>query len=517
MGKWIERFGKKKIAAAGIFLAAVVGTGLYIQFFSPRDSADRGNMGMSPKEDRRENMIVASGLTATGILEEKYELDFLETALYVEESYLSIGDEVEKGVPIFKVSDETLREAKEEVERAAREAELAYREGIITYETEKLEAESIYEKADINREYAQTVYENSLFQEKQKIAELTRQEEEAQALYDEYKAALENDYYRTYYCLDELRETYYDNFTFLMDLYEKWEIEELKDSQPNGGGSSTENAETLKSVDAMESMSVMDNMGDMGGDGKGENSFYNEDAGKISVYEMMEELVKKNGEEYEAALENYEKDRKTAEASLDLAKSNLAKIQAELAEAQIACEKQSIQGKMEYETTMTESKNAKNVYEMTVQKLDDELEALKKEMEEAEENRKLFEDTVGDGYFYTGGTGVVMMNMVRKGSYLTGESILLAYNNPDSVTVAVSVGQKDIAEVGIGDRAYVSVNGHGEYQGTVISIDPVSVSNSRASAAYTVNIELEGDTSGLESNLTAYAYLGAEHVKEKNE
>ena len=38
-------------------------------------------------------------------LDETWELDFLQTALYVEESYLSMGDKVEEGTAVFKVSD----------------------------------------------------------------------------------------------------------------------------------------------------------------------------------------------------------------------------------------------------------------------------------------------------------------------------------------------------------------------------------------------------------------------------
>lgn len=514
----------KKILLGGMLLLIIAVIIFVCVYFFMIKKSEGDMRGVPPEMNHMgENVVSASGLTSTGMTEEEYELDFLETQLYVEESYLSMGDTVEAGTAVFKISEESLAQAREELENLVKESELAYRQGVIDYEAGLLDTESTYKKAEVNKKYVQAEYDSSLQESKEKVEELKEQAEEAQELYDEYKAVVENDYYYTYYNLKELQDVYYDNFTFLMDLYEKWDIEGLNDKYPNHTTSSAAQSTTQTSageaVQESAGGSGMSGGGGMssgggaaggmsGGGTSGGTSGSSDESSKLTVYEMMEELVEANGEEYETAKESYEKDTMMAEASLDAAKSNLTTLQAELAQAQLAYEKQVILSKADYDTTVAESENAEAVYQTAVQKLEEELESLKDTKEEAEDNLEVFESTIGDGYFYTKSAGTIVMNRVRTDSYLSAEDIILAYSNPETVTVEASVSQSDISKVAVGDSAYVSISGYGNYEGKVTAIDPVSSSSSRSSVTYSVTVELSGDISGLESNLTAYTYIG---------
>ncbi len=448
-----------------------------------------------------EDIVTATGLTSTGMTEEECDLDFLETSLYVEEKYLSIGDQVEEGTPVFKISDESLKEAQEELDNAVTEADLGYRQGVITYEQEKLEAENAYSKAEINKEYAQAEYDSSLEETKQQVEDLTEQVEEAKELYDEYCAVVESDYYYTYYNIKELKDTYYDNFTFQMNLYEEWDIEGLNDKYP--GGASEKSSEGAGDEGNVEMGGQMPG-GKLGGGSQGNNDL----SSKLTVYEMMDELVQKNGEEYETAMESYEKETLMAKASLDQAKSNLAVLQAELTEAQLTYEKQVITSKADYNATIAESDNAKSVYDTTINKIEEALEQLKDTKEEALNHQAEFESILGDGYFYTKSSGIIVMNRVMEKNTLSVDGVILAYSDPGTVTVKASVDQSEIAKVSVGDTAYAVINEYGNYSAVVTSMDPVSSSNSKSSVTYTVTLELEGDISNLESNLTAYVYIG---------
>lgn len=514
--KGMKRKRKIILSTCILLLVAALASGS-IYFFAIRKN--KGDMeGMRPDINGfGENIVTASGLTSTGMTEEEYELDFPETQLFVEESYLSMGDTVEKGTKAFKISDESLKEAKEELKNAAAETELAYRQGLIDYERNKLEADSTYQTAEVNAKYAQAEYDSSLEQSKVDVEDLKQQAEDAQELYDEYAAVVKSDYYYSYYNIEELKSVYYDNFSFLMDLYERWDIEGLNDQYPNGVGSlsgtgtsqSPDSASTVAQSDSGASGSTGGMPGGgMPSSGKSEGSSASSEADKLTVYDMMDELVTENGEEYEEAMDNYKKDTAMATASLDQAKSNLATLQARLQEAELAYEKQVIMSKVDYDSTIADSENAKLVYDTTVKKLDEDLEALKDDEADAKDNLQIFESTMGDGYFYTQSAGTIVMNRVRKGSYLGTEDILLAYSDPETVTVAASVDQEDIASVNVGDGAYVVISEYGSYEGTVISINPVSSSDSKSAVTYTVTVELSGDMSNLESNLTSYVYLG---------
>lgn len=507
--------GQRIILSAGILLTAAVLAAGGTYFFVIRKNAGAMSMMRPEMNNFGENVIAASGLTSTGLTEEKYELDFLETKLFVEASYLSMGDTVEKGTKVFKVSDDSLKEAKEELETAVTETELAYRQGLIDYEKNSMDTDIKYQTAQISAKYVQAEYDSSLQQPKSDVEDLQQQVEDAQALYDEYTAVVESDYYYDYYKIGELKEVYYDNFSFLMDLYETWDIEGLNDRYPNGAESGLNGTGSSQSQTGSSGQASSAGMGGSmpgasggtsgsGSPGGGSSS----EADKLTVYDMMDELVTKNGEEYEEAMNNYERDTAMAAASLDQARSSLATLQAQLQEAELEYEKQVITSKVDYDTAIAENENAESVYDTSVKKLEEDLQALKDDAEEAKENLEIFEGAIGDGYFYTQSAGTIVMNRVRTDSYLSSEDILFAYSDPETVTVAASVDQADIAAVAVGDNAYVIISEYGNYEGKVISIDPISSSGSKSAVTFTITVELSGDITNLESNLTSYVYLG---------
>jgi len=564
-------FTKKRILILGIAVVIVI-TACGVAGYLFMRNRQQGRPMQSPPQmnNMGENVISASGLTVAGMLEETWELDFLETALYVEESYLSTGDEVESKTAVFKVSEETLIKARKELEDKVTEADLAYRQGVIDYEADMIDARVTDETATVNETYAQAEYDRAAAQAAEQVESLEEQVKEARELVDEYTRSQTEDYYRSYYKVDELYQTYYEHFTLLMEYYEKWDIEEYDDqyggmssgsgsvmnmSQTKVGSNASRNTEI--SVISLTSGSLGQNgtmdfsgiggsfpeqgngtgspSGDVqGGNGNaqdgstesqggssqggfgsfsgggsfGTGGFYDENQSKVSVYNMLDEMVQEEGAVYKEALENYESSRDKAAAGLDAAISNLATLEAELTQAKADYETALISCQADYQTTLAESKNAKTVYETTVQSLEETLASLKDEKDEAEENLALFEEVIGDGYFYTSHAGTIVMNGIRGNSYLSGETIVVAYSNPEEVTVSASVDQSDIAQISVGDSVYVMVNEYGNYTGIVTEINPVTQAQSRSLVTYQVTVKLEGDVSTLESNLTAYLYFG---------
>ena len=415
------------------------------------------------------DIISATGLTSVGMNTETLKLDFLTTELYVEESYLSAGDEVDAGAKVFKILEDTLNEAKQELADKVTETDLAYRQGLIDYENNLLDAESTYKKASIEANYAQTVYDQAVADAKKTVDDLEKQVEEARELLEEYQKSEGEDYYRSYYQVDELYAAYYEHFNLLMSFYEKWDIETLNDLYGKSGS---------------------------------------EDSEKLSVYNLLDELVTEEGEAYQTALKNYEKAKAQAKAGLKKAESNLTDLEAQLVSAQTEYEASLISSKADYEVALAESENAELVYETTKQSLEETLEGLKEDKEEAEENQKSFLEALSDGYFYTEKAGTVVVSAVSADSYLSGDTLVIAYSNPETVTITAQVDQADIAGIEIGEEAYVMISGYGNYEGNVTMLNPVTQADSRTSVTYQVTVTLSGDVSDLTSNLTAYVYFG---------
>lgn len=468
----IISIGALLLAAAGVFLFCI-------------SHKEKTQVSKEPVERQLpEGMITASGLTSVGMNTEILKLDFLSTELYVEESYLSVGDEVEAGTKVFKISEETLKEAKKELSDKVTETELAYRQGVIDYEADLLEADSTYQKASISAAYAQTNYEKQEAEEKQKVKDLQEQVEQVRELLEEYRKSEEEDYYRTYYQIDELYEEYYEHFQLLMSFYEKWDVEELSGEEQTGNGGAQMTA-----------------MGNQPGSG---------DTEKLSVYQELDELVTQEGEEYQTALENYEKAKATAKAGLKKAESDLTDLEAQLTQAQTEYEQNLIEYKAEYDTALAENEDAELIYSTTKQSLEETLEDLKDEMEEAKENQDSFLAAFSDGCFYTEKAGTIVVNAVTDDTYLSGNTLVIAYSNPETVSITAQVDQNDIAQISIGEQAYVMISEYGSYEGIVTTINPVTQAESRTSVTYEVTVTLTGDVQGLTSNLTAYVYFGDE-------
>lgn len=457
--------GRKKFLLVGlvmlIFLTA--GMGIFL-LFRTRNAAPDISMGMG--EAWNGSMVSAAGITAMGIVSDDFEVENLETDLYIEEVYVSAGSEVEKSTPVLKISEESISEARKELEAAVREATLNYRAGVLEYEQSKITAKYDYDAAVLKGEQAKEVYESTLAQLTQNVDAAREALEEANALIAEYTSAQENNTYAEEYPYEQLQALYNENLQLLKDRMEEWGIGW---SQVTGG--------------------------------RGGNEYETVLAG---LYAVLEQNLK----DYEEARENY--DNAVADAELQLQKLNLqlSGLKADVEKAQKEKEEQEISARLVYETALARKEQAEGDYETALQKARAAFQELEDAREDAEKNLELFEESIGDGYYYASQKGTVLTVNYRAGGYLQSESMVAAYGSREEVTVTVAVDQTDIAALSVGDGASVTISGYGSYQGTITEINPVSSSDSRTSVAYNVTVLLNGDVSSLSANLTATVIFG---------
>ena len=503
---------KKLLFGAGIImLAAAAGTGATVWYLSERGEIQQREGAPEMELSFGEDVITAGGSTSVGMQEENFELDYIDTELVIEEVYLSSQDEVEAGTAILKLTDESVETARRELEEKATQADLDYREALLDGEEEKITAQQTLDTSLLNGTYATYTYEESLKEYEEEIESLQEQIEEAQELVDEYTASIESDYYYTYYEVAEKEEELNSTFAALMQLYEEWDVEYLEDQyQAASIGSSSEGSGSDASGMSADASGTGGSAGASGGSmgAQGGGGGTSNDSTKLTVYDMLDEEVQENEAAYEEALENYEDAKATAEASLAQAQTNLELLKIQLEEAQIEYEKQQVSSQSDYDAAVSESSSAQETWQTEIERIDDEISVALNAKEEADENLQEFEEVIGDGYLYTTSAGTVMMVNVREETDLTGGSMVLAYSNPETVTVTASVDQEDIASIEIGEEAVVVISDYGNFDGTVTSINPVSASSSRSSVTYSVVVELTGDVSELSQNLSASVYFG---------
>lgn len=434
-----------------------------------------------------EDMIAASGVTNVGITEETFDVENLTTVLEIEEVYAASGEEVTAGDKILKLTEDSVEEARKELERALEDAELAYRTGAIEYEQNLITAEYTRDSAILTGQQAKEVYDETVASLQSAV---TRAEEELQDAEDdiaEYESYVNDGSYKSYFRVDEYQAIYDENLKALTDKMDEWGIS-WSQVTGSGGGS------TQLSVD------VSGNNAQPQSGGTSNASIL------ASLYSILEQNLK----DLEEAEDKYEDALTNAAFELQTLQLKLSSLQQAVTEAKEDYEIQLAQAKLTYETSQSGAERAESDYNTTVEKAKSDLAALKSTYEDAKENLELFESSVGDGYFYASEDGTILRIMVRAEQALTSDAVVFVYSNPKELTVTVSVDQSDIAKLIVGDSAYVQSSAGSGYTGVITAIDPVSSSDSRTSVIYsvTVQINVEDEEDSLSANESVTVVFG---------
>ena len=236
--------GRKKWIIVALVLVLALGGGSVAAVVILHRNGNRsefsmqGNMaGLTFTED----MTAASGVTNVGITEETFDVENLTTELEIEEVYVASGEEVTAGDKILKLTEDSVEEARKELERAFKDAEFAYRTGAIEYEQNLITAEYTRDSAILTGQQAKDVYDETVASLQSAV---TRAEEELQDAEDEiaeYESYVNDGSYKSYFKVDEYQAIYDENLKALTDKLDEWGIGW---SQITGG--SAESVQALK-------------------------------------------------------------------------------------------------------------------------------------------------------------------------------------------------------------------------------------------------------------------------------
>ena len=460
-----------------LLLLGVIAAGIIYYVMSQRSSMDNGRPGgMGTMQS--DGSIVASGTTMVGMVEDSYDIDYLDDDLYIEEVYISSGDEVQAGDPILKLSEDTVTAGQKQLEKAVTQAELDYRSGVVDYNLSKVDARNVYDVSIKKGELAEATYADKLASIDQNIISLQKQIADSQEDLQEYQDAVNNDTYYAKYEVDYKKEIYDTNYAVFNERVTEWNL-----------------AQYLETCDTDYSRYQF----------VSESKLQLESEEKNQLKQMTTFLSRVYGylDDYEAAKEEYEAAKKDAAVQIDKLTVSIESLQLQLQEAQLTYEADQNQAKADYETAVADAGAAQSTYNTAIKKLDEALESQQNDKEDAEEELSHFEELVGDGYFKASSNGTALMVTSQEATDLTDGTMVMAYSNPDTVTVAVSIDQANIASLTIGDKAKVAVEEVGDFDATITQIQPSSSSTSRSSVTYTVTVTLDGDVSALDVNMTA--------------
>lgn len=484
------------------------------------------------------NMVSTSGITSVGMTQENFEVEDLSKGLLVEEIYVSSEDSVEEGAKVLKLSQDSVEEAREELEKALREADLACRAGAIEYEQNKITAQHDRDAAVLAGEQAQSVYDDTIASLKSGVERAQEKLEEAKEEIAEYQAVLNGNGYYEEYQVGGYKDLYEENKKLLMTRMEEWGVgwEQVVSgsglssqgslgNQPSQGTSSGQTSQgTSGDQTSQGSSGGQDSPGSSGAmpasaAGGGQEDYgvvqaatadvsSGDSASYVSVLKALYSVLEQNLKDYEQAKSDYEDAQINAEFELQTLELSLSSLEKALAEAKSEYETKLLEAQLTKETSLANAQRADSDYEAALEKAASDYETLKETREDAQENLELFENSVGDGYYYASGSGTVMRTMVRKDQYLTSGGTIFLYSNPEEMTVSVSVDQSDISKLAVGDTAYIESPEYGSFRGVVTQINPVASSGSRTSVTYSVVVTVEGEAGSLPANETVSVIFG---------
>ena len=476
-----DRKGRKKWMVVVLILVLAIGGGSVTAVVILRKNGNAtafsmpGNMtGLTLTED----MVAASGVTNVGITEETFDVENLTTDLEIEEVYAVSGEEVTAGDKILKLTEDSVAEARKELERTLRDAELSYRTGKIEYEQNLITAEYTKDSAILTGQQAKEVYDETVASLQSAVTKAEEELQEAEDDIAEYESYVNDGSYKSYFKVDEYQAIYDENLKALTDKMDEWGVSW---SQVTGGGGSVQ----------------------IGG-GAGGN-MQNGGTSNASILASLYSVLEQNLKDLEEAQEKYDDAVTNASFNLQTLQLKLSSLQQAVTEAKENKEIQQAQAKLTYETALSTADRAESDYNTTVEKAESDLAALKSTYEDAKENLELFESSVGDGYFYASEDGTILRTVVRADQNLTSDAVVFVYSNSKELTVTVSVDQADIAKLTVSDSAYVQSSANGGFTGEITAIDPVSSSDSRTSVTYSVTVKImtEDEENENSSSLSA--------------
>ena len=465
-----EKGKKKKIIIIAVSLITVLviigGTAFFMLRKNKTVSFPFGQGGMGAGFQLSEDWIGVSGVISVGMTEETFEVENLSSAPVIEEVYVSSSQEIAEGDKVLKLTEESIAEARKELEKTLTEAELACRAGVIEYEQNKITAQYDYQSSLLAGEQASEVYQETIEGLTDSVTKAEEELADAKEQIEEYSSYVNDNSYRSYFKVDEYQALYDENLQVLKDKMEEWGVswEQVTGSggTPGGGGAYS----------------------------------------YASILSSLYQVLVQNEKDLEQAQSDYEDAVANAAFELQTLQLSLPSLEQAVTEAKENYEVQAGQAKLTYEQTLATAERAESDYETALEKAES-------DYEDARDNLELFENSVGDGYFYASGSGTILRVMAQAEQELTEDSVLFLYSNPEEMSVTVSVDQTDIAKLTVGEEAYVMTSGGSGYSGSIAAIYPVTSSDSRTNVTYSVKVVLEGDTSELTENQSVTVIFGA--------
>lgn len=465
IGKLKERLKNKKFLRKFLLAVAVLAVLLlasgYTVFIKPKLSADR--YIYKEEEVQRGDLILGIMESGNITLDESsidYTLDLEdsddededdedsddeeETIKYleIEDVYAVSGQRIKEGEALFKLTQASVEAVGKRLNTLYTEAQIAFSEAETEYKIQLLTAKGTYDTSMLEADKAASSYN----------ADESRTEESVNGLLADIKV-LEAD---IAYAQEQLAEE------------ELWEsLEEAQEQY-------TSALNIYEDTDVHNATAYASNYAEY----------------KTAKYQF--ETIQGQIDELNKTIEDGKKKIAEKQADIEAAKSGL--------------EVQGLKNKSTYDNAVLGGALAEDIYNYTVNSLEEAVASAQADVEEMKQNLENFQEFVGDdGVIYADGNGVVTSVSYEAGDDLIAAGAILSYVKEDAYAVTIDVSEEDVSAIAVGDKVDIVMTAYPEeiYEGTVESITTTATSDYASTISYPVTIRIEGNISLLYGGMTA--------------
>lgn len=523
-----------------------------------------GMMEMQVQKGNLTLGTTVSGTTQAGSAYQNFLLSFLEQSGYlpvVEEVYAVAGDTVEEGTALYKITADSITNIEEYLDEVIKEAQKSYKEAKLQYASDLLEAETEYatnknlagtasenynstvkslslevESTKESYEEAKTIIaenpdkistkEETIQSLKAKVTSLeksikilqskadTKAEKESKALEELQQAEQEK----------KLADNLYQNAKQYLEKVQgqsskgKLQSAELKSGEVQVTSDSvqrkTVNQQSEKTDDRQESVTadstVMESyIAELKEHAAAAKKNYES---KKSTYEKVKTSSENAAAKLEAkqtalsktenSLVTAEQQLETFEAELKNAENNIDTLKAAYDKAAVAQDTDKVTAKQEYENSVLTYDYAEVIFQSEKDSLDEQLNVAKEEVETMESYLKQWKEWIGNGVITASRAGELTFVGYEADTYISGMIPLVTYYDGDVLSVDVTVDQKDIGYISVGETVNVSLNG-AFVEGTVAAIATERAESGASKVNYTVTVNIENTEGAYTTGQTA--------------
>lgn len=362
--------------------------------------------------------------------------------LEIEDVYAVSGQHIEEGEALFKLTEKSVEAVSKRLNTLYTEAQIALSEAETEYKIELLTAKGTYDTSMLEADEAESSYSSSQSQTQESVNILSAEIKVLEADIAYAQKQLEDE-----------------------DLWES-----LEDAQ-------TEYTQAL-------------------------NIYEDTDVHDATAYASNYADYKNAKDQLDMIQGQIDDLNKTIEDS----QKSIAEKQEDITATQSGLEVEGLTNKSAYDNAVVGGELAEDIYNYTVNSLEETVASAQADLDEAQQNLEDFESFVGDdGIIYADGSGVVTNVSYEAGDDLINTGVILSYVEDDAYAVTIDVSEEDVSAIAVGDTVDIVMTAYPDevYEGTVASITTSATSDYASTISYPVNIKIEGDISLLFGGMTA--------------